>query len=72
LIFLSLSQCLCRTGIIRECPAFKHGTCWIQNTRVVWKVHRLAVVHRCYASLCITAAHYRQSTNFSNGPCIIN
>jgi hypothetical protein len=22
----------------------------------------------CYASLCITAAHYRQSTNFLNGP----
>jgi hypothetical protein len=21
-------------------------------------------------SLCITAAHYRQSTNFANGPCI--
>jgi hypothetical protein len=24
----------------------------------------------CYASLCITAAHCRQSTNFSNGPRI--
>jgi hypothetical protein len=25
------------------------------------------VVSRCYASLGITAARYRQSTNFSNG-----
>jgi hypothetical protein len=36
-------------------------------TRAVWKVLGLAVVRHCYASLCITAAYFRQSTNFSNG-----
>jgi hypothetical protein len=34
----------------------------------VWKVCGLGVVRRCYAGGRITAAHCRQSTNFSNGP----
>jgi hypothetical protein len=37
-------------------------------TRTVRKVHALAAVRRCYASLCIKVAHSHQSTNFSNGP----
>jgi len=34
-------------------------------TRAVWKVRGLAM-RRCYAEGGITAAHCRQSTNFSN------
>jgi hypothetical protein len=36
-------------------------------TRAVWKVSGLATVRGCYAEGGITAAHCRQSTNFSNG-----
>jgi hypothetical protein len=41
-----------------------------EYTRAVWKVRGLAAVRRCYASLCLTAAHCSQSTYFSNGPRI--
>jgi hypothetical protein len=40
--------------------------------RVVSKVRGgSAPLLYCYASLCMTTAHYRRSTNFSSGPRII-
>jgi hypothetical protein len=49
----------------QQCEKYFQSLCM----RAVWKVHGLATVRRCYASPCITAAHCRQSTNFSNGRC---
>jgi hypothetical protein len=39
-----------------------------EQLRGQFKVCGLEAVRRYYAILCIAAAHFRQSTNFSNGP----